>query len=108
MRRYLLPIPLLLAACAVDQPSDQEARKAMVERMESSPRRDVKVERVHAFSLDGCVRARQGGGVECQVAMDVSFAFDGAMHRSDDRGPMRFAREEGRWKAYPVQSANAD
>lgn len=108
MRRYLLPIPLLLAACAADQPSDQEARQAMVERMEMPRGRQVSVGTVHRFSLDACDRAGQGGGVVCQVTMDVSFTLDGAIQRSDDRGPMRFVREDGRWVAYPVESATAD
>lgn len=105
MRRMCLIPVLALAACAADQPTPQQARGAMVERMESSGRFRVKVREIHALDLSACVRATDAEGVVCQVAMDVSFESDGALQRSNDTGPMRFVREAGGWKAYWEESA---
>ncbi|WP_146910490.1 hypothetical protein [Arenimonas daejeonensis] len=102
MRYLILPVLLLLAACAPDQPSNADARQAMVERMEASTKASVTGVQVYALDLSGCVPAAGAEGVVCQVALDVGFESQGVQQRSDDTGPMRFVRE-GEWKAYPVR-----
>ncbi len=98
---------LLLAGCAPDRPSNDEAGRAMTERMEAATSRAVKVSEIHALDLAACVPALDAEGVHCQVSMDVSFELDGVLQRSKDVGPMRFVREGDVWKAYPVETAAA-
>lgn len=107
MRRCAPLLLLALAGCATDLPTDEEAGRAMAARMEAASSRAVKVREIHALDLAACVPALGAEGVHCQVAMDVSFELDGALQRSKDLGPMRFVREGGEWKAYPVETAAA-
>jgi hypothetical protein len=107
MRRVAVLSLLVLAGCAADQPSREEAGQAMSARMEAAGSRSVKVREIHSLDLSACVPALGAEGVYCQVSMDVSFELDGQLQRSKDLGPMRFAREGGQWKAYPVETAAA-
>jgi hypothetical protein len=105
IRRGAALLLLTLAGCAADRPTDEEAGRAMAARMEGAASRSVKVREIHALDLAACVPAIGAEGVHCQVSMDVSFELDGVLQRSKDLGPMRFAREAGQWKAYPVETA---
>ena len=92
----------LLTACAPAELTEADARVAMQARMERPGAREVKVLEIHAFELRACADATDGPGVACEVRMDVSFTVDGASQRGDDTRRMRFARESGRWIAYPA------
>jgi hypothetical protein len=107
MRRCAPLLLLALAGCAADRPTGEEAGRAMATRMEAASSRAVKVREIHALDLAACVPALGAEGVHCQVSMDVSFELDGSLQRSKDLGPMRFVREGGEWKAYPVETAAA-
>lgn len=107
MHRIAPLLLLVLAGCAADQPTSEEAGRAMAARMEAASSRAVKVREIHALNLAACVPALGAEGVHCQVSMDVSFELDGSLQRSKDLGPMRFVREGGEWKAYPVETAAA-
>ena len=98
----LLFVPLLLlAACTPPRPTPDQARDALVVRMERPGERRIKVDRVEVFELSDCREPDKGPGVMCAVRMDVSFAIDGQPMRSDEAQAVRFVRESGNWVAYP-------
>lgn len=95
-------VPLaLLAGCAPSWPTSDQARDALVVRMERPGERQVKVTGVTAFSLTQCRSPEKGPGVLCAVAMEVAFTLDGEPMASRDAQEVRFVRESGNWVAYP-------
>lgn len=95
-------VPLaLLAGCAPSWPTPDQARDALVVRMERPGERQIKVTEVTAFSLSDCRAPEKGPGVLCAVAMDVKFTIDGEAVQSDEGQEVRFVRESGNWVAYP-------
>ena len=101
IRPALLACAVLLSGCAPSWPTPDQARDALVVRMERPAERKVEVTRVEAFALENCRAADKGPGVLCDVRMDVSFQLDGEAVRSDESQPVRFVRESGNWVAYP-------
>ena len=98
----LILVPLaLLAGCAPSWPTADQARDALVVRMERPGERQVRVTEVTAFTLGDCREPEKGPGVLCAVAMEVAFTLDGQAMASKDAQEMRFVRESGNWVAYP-------
>ena len=95
-------VPLaLLAGCAPSWPTPDQARDALVVRMERPGARQIKVTEVAAFTLSDCREPGKGPGVLCAVAMDVRFTVDGQAVQSNEAQEVRFVRESGNWVAYP-------
>lgn len=103
MRRLCAGLLVLagLAGCAPSWPAPDQARDALVVRMERPAARVVKVTQVRAFSLENCRKPEKGPGVLCAVQMDVAFTVDGQSAESDEGQDVRFVRESGNWVAYP-------
>lgn len=91
----------LLAGCAPSWPTPDQARDALVVRMERPGERQVKVTEITAFSLSDCRAPQKGPGIVCTVAMEVAFTLDGQAMASEDAQEVRFVRESGNWVAYP-------
>lgn len=96
-----LMVLALLSGCAPSWPTADQARDALVVRMERPGARQIKVTEVAAFTLSDCREPHKGPGVLCAVAMDVRFTVDGQLARSDEAQDVRFVRESGNWVAYP-------
>jgi hypothetical protein len=91
----------MLTACAPSWPTPDQARDALVVRMERPAAREVKVDAVSAFELKDCRVPEKGPGVLCAVSMEVAFTLDGEPMTSADAQEVRFVRESGNWVAYP-------
>ena len=101
IRPVVIASLVLLAGCAPSWPSPDQARDALVVRMERPAERKVTVTQVASFELTDCREPEKGPGVLCSVKMDVAFTLDGEPVRSDEAQDVRFVRESGNWVAYP-------
>jgi hypothetical protein len=101
IRPVLIASLVLLGGCAPSWPTPDQARNALMVRMERPAERKVTVTKVESFELTDCREPEKGPGVLCSVKMGVAFAVDGEAMRSEDAQAVRFVRESGNWVAYP-------
>lgn len=95
----MVGVAVILAGCGAAKPSSDEAKTALMTRLkhEGAPISDIK-----NFSLDGCVKAKNADGVNCDVKGTPILSM---MGRQAEGAPFassfRFKKGDGGWEAFP-------
>ncbi|HDS1513022.1 TPA: hypothetical protein ACOENK_004104 [Stenotrophomonas maltophilia] len=86
-----------LTACG-GPPSNAEAQKALVTLLEQSGAGQISD--VPEFQLNGCVEAKEAAGYRCDTSGKVTLDIAGRRVPVPIGKNLRYAREDGVWRAY--------
>lgn len=92
-----LAIALTLSACG-GPPSNADAQKALVTLLEQSGAGQISD--VPEFQLNGCVEAKDAAGYRCDTSGKVTLDIAGRRVPVPIRKNLRYAKEDGVWRAY--------